>query len=103
MGNKNNLSQIQELRNTARLNKKNLMGKTIISNIDGSDYALKITGVGAKAIRLELHLHYNEILKFHHHKHLEERIYDKINTVYKSKTKGSIWRVNRWNMVKTSH
>ena len=88
-------NQIDELKNSARHNRKHLIGSTIISNIDNSNYSLRIGGVGAKTIRLELFLSYEDILNYHNHKHLENVIYDKINTVYHSKGKGTVWRVNK--------
>ena len=84
-----------ELIATARHNRKHLIGATIVSNIDNSNYSLRINGVGAKAIKLELFLTYEDILDYHNHKHLENVIYDKINTVYHSKGKGTVWRVNK--------
>lgn len=88
-------NELQELINTAKANKKHLKRQSIISKIDGSDYALQITGIGAKAVKLQLFLSYDDILKYHHHKHLENVLYDKINTVYHSKGKGTVWRVNK--------
>ena len=88
-------NQIDELRNTAQHNRKFLKGSTILSNIDNSNYSLRIGGVGAKSIKLELFLTYEDILDYHNHKHLENVIYDKINTVYHSKGKGTVWRVNK--------
>ena len=86
---------VTELKNTARHNRKYLIGSKIISNVDITDYSLRIGGVGAKSIRLELFLTYEDILDYHNHQHLENVIYDKINTVYHSKGKGTVWRVNK--------
>jgi hypothetical protein len=47
-------NQIDELKNTARHNRKHIIGSTIISNIDNSNYSLRIGDVGAKSIKLEL-------------------------------------------------
>lgn len=88
-------NKITELKNTARHNRKKILGSTIISNIDNSDYSLRVGGIGAKAIKLELYLTYEDILNYHNHKHLENVLYDKINTVYHSKGKGTVWRVNK--------
>ena len=88
-------NQIEELRNTAKHNRKHLKGSTILSNIDNSNYSLKIGGIGAKAIKLELFLTYEDIIDYHNHKHLENVLYDKINTLYHSKGKGTVWRVNK--------
>ena len=49
-------NQIDELRNTAKRNRKFLKGSTVLSNIDNSNYSLRIGGVGAKSIKLELFL-----------------------------------------------
>lgn len=87
--------QIEELKNTAKYNQKHLRYSTLIANIDNSNYSMRIGGIGSKAIRLELFIPYSDILEFHHHKHLENVLYDKINTVYHSKGKGTVWRVNK--------
>lgn len=82
MSNGNNLTPLQELKNTAIWNKKNLKNNSIISNIDGSNYSLKIDGVGQQALRLVVFFTYEDILKFHHNKHLENVLYNMINKVY---------------------
>lgn len=78
----NNLTPLHELKNTASHNKINLKGKSIISNIDGSNYALKINGVGRSAVRLSLFVSYDDILRYHNHKHLENVLFNMINKVY---------------------
>lgn len=95
MSNENNLTPIQELRNTAKYNKGNLKGSSIIAKINNDSYPLQISGIGAKAIRLSLFVSYEDILKFNHNRKLEHMLYNKINTVYPKKNGGSVWRVNR--------
>lgn len=84
--------KIKELYNTARYNKTTLKKESIIVNIENSHYPLQISGIGSKEVRLSLFIPYQNILDYHHHKHLENVLYDKINTVYPKKKKGTVWR-----------
>lgn len=83
MSKENNLTPLQELRNTARHNRKHLIGSTIIADICGSDYIVSIAGIGMKAVKMQLFIPYEDILKFNHHKHLENVLIGKINKVYR--------------------
>ena len=88
--------KIKELYNTARYkNKTALKKESIIVNIDNSNYSLQISGIGSKAVRLSLFIPYEDIINFHHNKHLENVLYNKINTVYPKKKKGTVWR-SQW-------
>ena len=58
------------------------MYNTIEIDSNGTKYPLIIKGVGAKAIKLELYIHYEDILKEHDSKVLESILWDKLNTVY---------------------
>ena len=86
------MTEVDELRRTAKFNRKHRVNQTIISNIDNSKYSLKICWISAKGIKLELFLDWDDILKYHNHKHLENVLYNKINTVYPKKKKGTVWR-----------
>ena len=85
-----------ELYNTARLNKDNIKGESLIARINNDSYILQISGVGKKADRLSLFLTYEDILKYKNHRRLETMVYRKINKVYPQKNKKSIWRAE-WN------
>lgn len=47
---------IQEFRNLARHNKRNVMYKKVRINLNGFPYELMIKGVGKQSIKLELYL-----------------------------------------------
>ena len=70
-----------ELKNTAKLNKKHLQGKSLIVDINGNTYPLQISGIGQKAIRLSLFVSYEDLINYKNHKRLENMLWDKINTV----------------------
>lgn len=74
--------EVKEVRNLAKHNKRNIMYKTVELDLNGAKYPLMIKGVGAKAIKLELYIHYESILNEHDTKVLEGILWDKINTVY---------------------
>lgn len=73
---------IKELKNTAIFNREKIRFKTIIANINGSDYSIRISGVGQKSIKLDVYLSYDQIHDFKDEKKLEKELYDIINTVY---------------------
>lgn len=73
---------IKELGHTACVNKEHIKYKTIIANINGTDYFLRISGVGAKAIRCDLYLSYEDIQTKKDTNKLESQLYEMINTVY---------------------
>ena len=81
-----------EVRNTARMNKKHLKGKSLIVDINGSKYPLQISGIGQKSIRLSLFVSYEDLIEYKNHKRLENMLWDKINTVYPLKNTSSVWR-----------
>ena len=81
-----------ELKNTAKMNKNHLKGKSLIVNIDGSTYPLQISGIGQKSIRLSLFISYEDLIDYKNHRRLEHMLWDKINTVYPLKNKNPIWR-----------
>ena len=72
----------REVRNLAKHNKRNIMFKTVEIDLDGAKYPLIIKGVGAKAIKLELYIYYEDILNEHDSKVLEGMLWDKIDRVY---------------------
>ena len=74
--------EVREVRNLAKHNKRNIMYKTVDIDLQGANYPLVIKGVGAKAIKLELYIHYEDILNEHDSKVLEGILWDKINRVY---------------------
>ena len=82
----------EEIRNTAKRNKNNLKGKSLIVDINGSTYPLQISGIGQKSIRLSLFVSYEDLIKYSNHKRLERMLWDKINKVYPPKNKGLVWR-----------
>ena len=84
-----------ELKNTAKMNKNHLKGKSLIVDINGSKYALQISGIGQKSVRLSLFVSYEDLIEYKNHHRLENMLYEKINTVYEPKKKGSIWRVSK--------
>lgn len=51
-----------EFRNVARLNKPNLMKKSVIVPIGDNKYQFKIGGIGQKAIKIEKFFHYSDII-----------------------------------------
>lgn len=85
----------KELKQTAKFNKKHLKGCSIITKINNDSYAMQISGIGEKSVRLSLFISYDDLIKYKNHRKLEKMIYDKINTVYHSKGKGTVWRVNK--------
>lgn len=82
----------EELRNTAKLNQKNLKGSSIIASINNDTYAMQISGIGQKAIRLSLFVSYEDLLKYKNHRRLEHLLYDKITKVYQKNQK-KVWRL----------
>ena len=74
--------EVREVRNLAKHNKRNIMYKTVDLKANGDTYPLVIKGVGAKAIKLELYIYYEDILNEHDSKVLEGLLWDKINRVY---------------------
>ena len=85
--------EVKELMRTAKFNRGNLKGNSIISNIDGGTYAMQIVGIGNKAVKLSVFCSFEDIIKYKNHRRLENKIYNKIVDVYPSKKKSSIWRV----------
>lgn len=75
-------NEIKEFRNLAKHNKRNIMNKSIELDINGNEYTTFIKGVGAKAIKLELYVYYEDILSDHDKKVLEGLLWDKISRVY---------------------
>lgn len=75
--------ETREVRNLAKHNKRNIMYKTVEIDLNGDKYPLIIKGVGAKAIKLEMYIYYEDILNEHDSKVLEGILWDKINRVYK--------------------
>lgn len=74
--------ETREVRNLARHNRNNIMHKSLDINIGGADYSPIIKGVGAKSIKLELYIYYEDILNKHDTQVLEGILWDKINKVY---------------------
>lgn len=74
--------EVREVKNLAKHNKRNIINKSLDLNISGYDYPTFIKGVGAKAIKLELYIYYEDILNEHDNKVLEGLLWDKINKVY---------------------
>lgn len=74
--------EVKEVSNLAKHNKRNIMYKSVDIDLQGANYSLIIKGVGAKAIKLELYIHYEDILNEHDSKVLEGILWDKINRVY---------------------
>lgn len=83
---------VEELRNTARYNKRHLKGQSVIANIYNNSYALSISGIGKKSIRMSLFLSYDDLVKYQHHKKLENMVYTKINTIYPRLNNQGVWR-----------
>ena len=75
------MNDIQRLRNTAQYNREHIKYKTFIAKVDGRNYAFKIMGVGNKAIRLNIFLDYEDILK-NKEVGLEKILHEMINKVY---------------------
>lgn len=76
-------TEIRELKNTALYNKKEILYKTIIPEINGNKRtALRIAGVGQKAIKLDTYFSYRNLLKYETPNSLESIIIKLINTVY---------------------
>jgi len=82
----------KELKQTAKINKKHLKGASLITKINNDSYALQVSGIGEKSIRLSLFISYDDLIKYKNHRKLEKMIYDKIVKVYPEKKKGTIWR-----------
>ncbi len=82
----------KELKQTAKFNKKHLRGCSIITKIHNDSYAMQISGIGEKSVRLSLFIPYENLIKYKNHRRLEKMIYDKIVKVYPEKKKGSVWR-----------
>lgn len=82
--------EVREVRNLAKHNKRNIMYKSVELKSNGDTYPLVIKGVGAKAIKLELYIYYEDILNEHDSKVLEGILWDKINRVYKDTQSTSI-------------
>ena len=59
------------------------MNKSIDIEIQEDNYTLFIKGVGGKAIKLELYLNYETLLENKNSGYLEQKIYKKINRVYR--------------------
>lgn len=74
--------EVREVRNLAKHNKRHIMYKTVEIDLNGDTYPLVIKGVGAKAIKLELYIHYEDILNEHDKRVLEGLLWDKLNRVY---------------------
>ena len=74
--------EVIEVRNLARHNKRNIMNKSIDIDCDGDEYSLIIRGVGAKTVKLELYVPYEDLLHEHDSKVIEGLLWDKINRVY---------------------
>ncbi len=74
--------EVLEVRNLARHNKKHLINKSVDIKVNDSEYKLYIKGVGAKAIKLEMYLHYDKLLTNHDKEYIESILWDKINRVY---------------------
>ena len=82
--------EVREVRNLAKHNKSNIMVKTIDLDLNGKEYPLMIKGVGAKSIKLELYIYYEDILNEHDKQVLEGLLWDKINKVYPDKKSTTI-------------
>lgn len=74
--------EVREVRNLAKHNKNNIMFKSLDIEIGNSQYSPIIKGVGAKAIKLELYIYYEDILNKHDKEVLEGILWEKINRVY---------------------
>ena len=72
---------IRELRNLAKHNKRHIMNNSLDISIEDIKYIAYIKGVGAKAVKLELYISYEDMLKSKDHP-LEHMLMDKINRVY---------------------
>lgn len=72
---------INELRDTALRNKKNIKYKTLILNIQDKPYLFRIMGVGQKTIRLDCYFNYEGISE-HSDDPVESELIKMINTVY---------------------
>ena len=74
--------ETRELRNLAKHNKNNIMFKSVDIDIGDNTYSPIIKGVGAKAIKLELYIYYEDILNEHDKRVLEGILWEKINRIY---------------------
>lgn len=77
----NNLSDVQRLKNTGQYNRKHLIRKTIIADVDGSKYLMSISGIGQSTVKLSLFLTYQDILN-NKDIGLTGKLYKMINKVY---------------------
>lgn len=85
MNESNKISEIdiKELKNTAIKNRKHILYKTIIPEINGyKRNPLRISGVGQQAVKLDTYYSYESILKYSDAGSLEEELKELINTVY---------------------
>lgn len=85
-------SAATDLKRTAKRNKGHLKGSSVITKINNDSYALQVSGIGEKSIRLSLFISYEDLIKYKNHRRLENMIYEKIVKVYPEKKKGTVWR-----------
>ena len=71
----------KELINTALRNRKEILYKTFIIEVDNRKYFAKINGVGRKTIPCTIWIDYNDILN-NKDVGIEKILYKLINTVY---------------------
>lgn len=77
-----NDNEINELKNTAIHNKKNMRFKSFEIEKDGATYILVVRGCGNKTVKLECYIPYLQILKGKDDREIEKEIFKLINTVY---------------------
>ena len=74
--------EVSEVKTLALHNKPNVMHKKLRIKFDNIEYGFIIKGVGNKAIKLELYVNYETLLKNKDSGLVEKRVYDAISTIY---------------------
>ena len=74
--------ETRELRNVAYRNKSNVKRRRVTMKLNGCDYDLHIRGVGTKSVKLELFVHYEDIVKDKDDP-LNKLLWDILTEVYK--------------------
>lgn len=74
--------EILEVKKLCMHNKPNVMYKKLRIKIDDIEYDFILKGVGKKAIKLELYIDYETLLKNKDTGIVEKKIYDIMSTIY---------------------
>lgn len=75
--------EIKQYRNLALKNKPHLRNKPVWLEFEDDEYRFQIKGIGQKAVKLELYLHYDDILE-NPDGVIESKLDEMIKTIYEN-------------------